>query len=383
MAYYANQIDYDLAKSSNPNADVRLYTPGATLSTGDYYLGNANGINLNGAQALTGADRNATNTLFNQASSAKTVQSTPDIQSKIDALKQAQIAQNVAALSAKRDTSLSNLATEKAAIEPQYYKDRNTAATTNAIQAKNFAEYMAQRNGGNADQGVSNQATIADNVALQGGLNSLNTQEQAAYDTNARDVTNVNNSYASDLASAQANAEATALQNTIDQMNADRTYALNKASTDASVASTNADTEYTRLQIAGYPSEQAAKMAQAAATLTGTNLSNDYQKLVNAGYPAQQAAELAQKAASAASSYANISQGNQQLAISQQNANNNALNDITSNLNNAYVTKDATTGSVAINPALQSAIISMYSSGQLSKANANKLLTMYGFSQLS
>lgn len=51
--------------------------------------------------------------------------------------------------------------------------------------------------------------------------------------------------------------------------------------------------------------------------IDGTKLQNKYQELVNKGVPKQQAADLA-------AVYANISQGNAQVAISQQNANTNA-----------------------------------------------------------
>lgn len=69
MAYYATQIDYDLAKAANPGADVRLYVPGQTqMGAGDYYLGGtATGVSdamLGGAQRISGADRYATQQAF-------------------------------------------------------------------------------------------------------------------------------------------------------------------------------------------------------------------------------------------------------------------------------------------------------------------------------
>lgn len=65
-------------------------------------------------------------------------------------------------------------------------------------------------------------------------------------------------------------------------------------STNATTDNVKADTEYQNLVTAGYPAEQAAKMAKAKAELTGANLQNDYQELVNAGYTEKEAMEIAQ-----------------------------------------------------------------------------------------
>jgi hypothetical protein len=143
------------------------------------------------------------------------------IQNAINSMKSAQIASAMASLAKARDSALSNLSVEKAAIQPAYYKKRNAESTQSQLQAKNFAEFMANR-GGNS--GSSAQAELARGVALQGNIGALNEQEAGDYATNARRVADVQNAYENDLASAKAGAEATAMQQMIQQMNADRTY---------------------------------------------------------------------------------------------------------------------------------------------------------------
>lgn len=139
-----------------------------------------------------------------------------DIQDAIKAMKQAQISAAVAGLAKSRDTALSNLAAEKATIQPEYYKKRNVEATASQLQAKNFAEYMAQRGG--ASSGVAAQAELARNVALQGNIGALNQQETADYGTNARRVADTQNAYESDVTAAKAGAEANAMQLMIAEM---------------------------------------------------------------------------------------------------------------------------------------------------------------------
>jgi len=138
----------------------------------------------------------------------------------LDALKEAQRAKNIADLSAKRDASLSVLSEQRAGITPQYQGQRTTQDTMAKINAKNFAEYMAQRGQNNvgADSGTFNQFKQVSDVANMGALSNLYAQEQSAIDKNARDVAGVQTSYQSDLASANAGVEAQALQNKIDAM---------------------------------------------------------------------------------------------------------------------------------------------------------------------
>lgn len=155
------------------------------------------------------------------------------VQQYINQLKEQQKQAQLASLGKARDSSLSNLATERAQIQPLYYNARSKESTGSQLQGKNFAEYLAQRN--QSMSGVSGQAELARNVALQGNLGQLRQGEATAYTDNAKRVSDVNNAYESDVASANANIEAQALQNLMsayqqqqsadrEQANLDRSY---------------------------------------------------------------------------------------------------------------------------------------------------------------
>lgn len=131
-----------------------------------------------------------------------------------DQLKAAQLQAQMAALGKARDSSLSNLTNERGKIQPLYYGKRNETSTGSQLQAKNFAEYMAQR--GQSNSGASGQAELSRNVALQGNIGRLNQDEANAFINNDRMVTDTNNAYESDVASANANIEAQAMQNLMD-----------------------------------------------------------------------------------------------------------------------------------------------------------------------
>lgn len=103
-------------------------------------------------------------------------------------------------LTTAKNTSLSQLDQEKAKIQPQYYNTRNQTSTASQLQAKNFAEYLANR--GLANSGTSAQSEIARNSALQGQIGALNQQENQAYNDINRRTTDVNNNFNSSVASA-------------------------------------------------------------------------------------------------------------------------------------------------------------------------------------
>lgn len=116
----------------------------------------------------------------------------------------------ISALGKSHDAALSNLGNEKSAIQPKYYDQRNQVAAGAQQQARNFAEFMAQRGG--SSSGANAQATLSNNMATQGNLGSLGRQEAQAYTDIERRTTDVNNAYESDVASATANAEADKMQ---------------------------------------------------------------------------------------------------------------------------------------------------------------------------
>jgi hypothetical protein len=150
----------------------------------------------------------------------------------INQLKEAQKQAQLASLGKARDSSLSNLNAEKAQIQPLYYGMRNKESTGSQLQAKNFAEFLAQR--GQSNSGVSGQAELARNVSLQGNIGQLNNAEASAFTENARRVTDTNNAYDSDVASANANIEAQALQNQLSAYQQEQAYAREQANLDRS-----------------------------------------------------------------------------------------------------------------------------------------------------
>lgn len=151
------------------------------------------------------------------------------IEARINALNQAKQTQAVANLGKARDTQLSNLTGEEAGIKPMYYDKRNASAATNMIGRRSLAEELAAR--GETRSGVADQANISANMSLQGETGLLNRQEAADITDIARRRTGVQNSYESDVVSAKAGFEANAMQNLIDQYNADRQFKLQEAGT--------------------------------------------------------------------------------------------------------------------------------------------------------
>lgn len=142
----------------------------------------------------------------------------------LEDLKQAQKQAVIAGLQKAKDSALSNLSAERTTIQPKFYDARNQASANSQLQARNFAEYLAQR--GQTNAGVAAQAEINRNADLQGQIGALNRQELQAYEDIARRESDIKNAYASDVANANAGIEANALQQLINQYNTDRNYNL-------------------------------------------------------------------------------------------------------------------------------------------------------------
>lgn len=155
---------------------------------------------------------------------------TYDPTAQINALKEAQKAQSIASLSAKRDTALSSLNAEKAKITPMYYDKRNQTSTASQMQAKNFGEYMANR--GLTNSGTNAQAELTRNSTLQGNIGALNRQELEANQDIQRRISDVNSTFGSDLASAQAGIEANSMDRLISAQQQAYQNALNQYNTD-------------------------------------------------------------------------------------------------------------------------------------------------------
>lgn len=149
-----------------------------------------------------------------------------DTSQYISQLADAQRAARIAALDKARGNALAALDTEQANIAPVYYDKRNQAAAQSDVGAMNFAQYMAAR-------GIKGAAgampEIYRNASLQGQLGALDRQEASQLGAIERQRANVEAGYASDVAAAEADIQSQAMQNAINQMNADREFAMQQA----------------------------------------------------------------------------------------------------------------------------------------------------------
>jgi hypothetical protein len=137
-------------------------------------------------------------------------------QAQIAQLEEARRKQALAQLDKSKNAALGQIANERAQVQPRYYQARNDANTQNKLQARNFAEYMANR--GLAQSGENDQARLMQNMALQNAIGELKRQEASVYDELGRRETEVENAYQSDLASVEAGLAAQALSEQIAEM---------------------------------------------------------------------------------------------------------------------------------------------------------------------
>lgn len=335
---YGNNIDLtpDLAKQYGA-LGYKVTNDASKVGAGDIVLGGSGATGgiadnkLNGAIRLAGLDRGATaqaantylSNLQGQQSQPVVYDPTNDIKAMAAAQKQAALA----GLQKSRDQSLSDISAAKAQIEPAFYTQRNNASTDSQIAARNFAEYMAQHGQNSTGaNGSMAQSNLANNVALQGNLGALGTAEAGAYAQNAKQATDVNTAYNSDVASTSAGIDASMLQNLI---NAQQTYNAQKLAQSNTDRAFNYQVGRDNISDTGYlPNGQQTLTGQqvqsqlkaSQSQLEGQNIQNQlnaltlkyqpqiiqgqideqslrnaYQQLVNQGYNAQQAADLALK----------------------------------------------------------------------------------------
>lgn len=140
------------------------------------------------------------NTQTNTGTTTQTATQTP--QNYIEGLTKAKRDAQIASLSQSRDQALSNLQGEKEGIAPKYYDARNQLAAGAQQQARNFAEYMAARGG--TTSGANAQATLMNNMSLQGNLGALGRQEAQDFGDIARRESDVRNQYLNNLNQAEA-----------------------------------------------------------------------------------------------------------------------------------------------------------------------------------
>jgi hypothetical protein len=166
-------------------------------------------------------------------------------EAQIKAMKEAQIQSRINALNSQRTSALSGLDTAQSNLAPMYYDKRNQAAAASDKGALNFAQFMASR-GVQGNAGAMPE--IYRNAALQGQIGALNQQElseNAAIEAQRRDI---NAAYESDVEAARADAEAQALQNTLNMQMQAQKDALEQARYDAQLKNQADVTAYNRLQ---------------------------------------------------------------------------------------------------------------------------------------
>jgi len=146
-------------------------------------------------------------------------------QSDLDRLTQAQKKYQVAELKKARDKALQNLDEQEQSIKPTYRNARNMTSASSQQGARSFAEYMANR--GLTNSGASAQAEINRQSALQNNLGNINTAEANAFRDIANQRTQVNNDYASGVASANAAIQQQYLNNLLNYNEQQRQYIQN------------------------------------------------------------------------------------------------------------------------------------------------------------
>jgi hypothetical protein len=99
----------------------------------------------------------------------------PDNTGMINNMAQASEQARMAQLESSKKANLANLDTERTKIQPMYYDKRNQTAALAQQQARNFAEFMAQRGG--VSSGANMQATLSNMGAMQGNIGALQRQE--------------------------------------------------------------------------------------------------------------------------------------------------------------------------------------------------------------
>ncbi len=244
------------------------------------------------------------------------------------------------ALQKSHDAALSNMGVEKSAIQPKYYDQRNQVAAGAQQQARNFAEYMANRGG--TSSGANAQATLSNNMNTQSNLGTLGRQEAQAFTDIERRTSDLNNAYQSDIATTTANAEAdkmsalledyykaqqrgdTLAQNQIQNAMAQSQLAMQQQGQqfDQNLATTQQKQNEANTKFAQEMQIDAVTYQKARDAIADKNYQKEFEVNIK-----QQGFENALKTALQAHQ---ISNDNYQLAISQQNANTSSASQGTS-----------------------------------------------------
>lgn len=138
-----------------------------------------------------------------------------DYTTQLNKIKEAQKQSAIADLENTRNQALSDLEQERTNNAANFNAQRNQANVQNQINAKNFKEYLV--NTGRSNSGIMPQYEMNRQNNLQRSINDINSsQNMALADINRRN-TLANQTYNTGLQSANANIEATYLNNLLAQ----------------------------------------------------------------------------------------------------------------------------------------------------------------------
>jgi hypothetical protein len=235
-------------------------------------------------QVFAGGSKNFDESTGRYSDNGTNYQNTGD--NYLDNLYKAKLSKTMSDLDSMKNSKLSALSTEKATIKPMYQQAGLQARAQSGQGARSFSEYLASK--GLSSSGVAAQGEINRMGALQGTLGNLGQQETQALQGIAQRESDVNSSYASDVASAKAGNEAERLNALIQQQRIDQDRADRQRQIDAE--NELAKTKYADTQTAINAENELAKTkyADTQAANERTNYQNtvgqfynDYQAEIN------------------------------------------------------------------------------------------------------
>ena len=174
---------------------------------------------------------------------------------EINALKDSRLKAEQSALEARRQATINSLNAQQSKIQPKVDENKNSSSIASQLNARNFAEYMAQRGNNNpaGQSGTMNQANISRGVALQGAYSAADKWGRDQFAEYERQKSEANTASNNELSTIQSKIESDAMQslinakiqqeqNRINQMNADRSF--NEGVRQFNVGQVNSDRAY-------------------------------------------------------------------------------------------------------------------------------------------
>lgn len=412
MAYYGAQADYDLAKKANPNADLRLYTPGMAIGENDMALGGSAVIPdsalANPNNRLWGNDRNATQAAFTNYDT--NVRPLKDMQTSLQGQLKAQTDlynQQAADQAAKIRQAIASQTQQGEATKTDYTNQMNTAIGTLNTERAKIPGQTTTLNNTASSSGMVNAQHIRNALSQMGLLQSGESgSQQLLNDTNTSNQVNANNLQGQDLNAQYGNKVATAQTDLASKVKAiNDAISLAQAQGDENSLAVLKDAQ-AKIASAGAQSavdynNWAYKTGQDATQNRMTQQQIDakaIQAAIDNTYNQSQAdlkARQWQDSFTADNAYKNATLASDnsykqgELGVARQNANTNSskvnqdnsslkMNDMIQRLNSLYTVKDSSNGTITVNPdtkpQLRAAII-----GQgVSDAETDRMLLYYG-----